>query len=241
MAKYKANGPSDADGYVRTEDSAHIPADPLNVDYQDVLQWIADGNTPDPWATEEEIKAMNAQKARDVQQMAVNSLANNEMRKTLSLPPTLDATEETEMTTYATDMQTHIDNPPTDPVWNPPLPPGVAPPVYDQLIIKIDRVPGWNSVLGWKCTLLDFSTGMQPTNTAMAVYNAPDCTNYLFTTGAFVWDADAQTWGATCPAGFEPGDADINFGVLYGSAPLACFTMPAGQTTMTVTAYDSGG
>lgn len=29
-------------------DGANIPADPLNVDYANYLQWLADGNTPEP-------------------------------------------------------------------------------------------------------------------------------------------------------------------------------------------------
>lgn len=33
---------------VRDEDQAHIPTDPDNVDYQDYLAWLDDGNTPNP-------------------------------------------------------------------------------------------------------------------------------------------------------------------------------------------------
>ena len=32
----------------RVEDNAFIPFDPDNTDYQEYLEWVAEGNTPDP-------------------------------------------------------------------------------------------------------------------------------------------------------------------------------------------------
>lgn len=37
-------------GVIRQSDSAFIPADPLNADYQAFLAWQAEGNTPEPVA-----------------------------------------------------------------------------------------------------------------------------------------------------------------------------------------------
>jgi hypothetical protein len=34
---------------IRTADGAYIPADPANTDYAAYLQWLAAGNTPDPY------------------------------------------------------------------------------------------------------------------------------------------------------------------------------------------------
>ena len=35
-------------GVIRVEDSACIPADLLNTDYQAYLVWVSEGNTPQP-------------------------------------------------------------------------------------------------------------------------------------------------------------------------------------------------
>jgi hypothetical protein len=37
---------------VRAEDSAYIPTDPANVDYQAYLAWVAEGNTAEEWTGE---------------------------------------------------------------------------------------------------------------------------------------------------------------------------------------------
>ena len=52
MALYKLTG-NDSEGnkigaIIRTTDNASIPLDEGNMDYQDYLAWVAEGNTPDP-------------------------------------------------------------------------------------------------------------------------------------------------------------------------------------------------
>jgi hypothetical protein len=55
---------------IRTTDGVFIPADNKNIDYQEYLSWVADGNTPDPAFTPEELAqqaldAIAAQKEHD--------------------------------------------------------------------------------------------------------------------------------------------------------------------------------
>ena len=40
---------SDPSAIVRDEDQAFIPTDPDNVDYQEYLAWLDDGNQPTPY------------------------------------------------------------------------------------------------------------------------------------------------------------------------------------------------
>tara|TARA_B100000508_G_C11438550_1_gene267470 strand:+ start:1144 stop:1317 length:174 start_codon:yes stop_codon:yes gene_type:complete len=39
---------TESDVILRTSDNAAIPKNEENVDYQDYLAWVAEGNTPDP-------------------------------------------------------------------------------------------------------------------------------------------------------------------------------------------------
>ena len=51
--RYKLHGP---DGYVQDmRTMAIIPNDPQNRDWKKYQKWLARGNTPDPWKTEQEV------------------------------------------------------------------------------------------------------------------------------------------------------------------------------------------
>jgi hypothetical protein len=45
MNLYKISG---SNGVMRLSDGAVIPFDPANTDYQEYLEWLAEGNTPAP-------------------------------------------------------------------------------------------------------------------------------------------------------------------------------------------------
>ena len=51
MAEYQLTATDDA--VIRTVDGAWIPADPVNRDYEEYLQWVEDGGVPDPYVEPE--------------------------------------------------------------------------------------------------------------------------------------------------------------------------------------------
>ena len=48
MSYKLCNHNGELDSVIRLSDGAFIPLDSDNRDYQDYLEWVAEGNTPDP-------------------------------------------------------------------------------------------------------------------------------------------------------------------------------------------------
>ncbi len=184
----------------------------------------------------EKQKEANSNSALASQNQALKEIEESNLRVASNLPPLMSFDDKIEMENYVQEMQGEVDNPTEDPVYNPPLPPGVTPPSYASFTITVTREPGWQGNLGYKVELNSSDPAFVPGNMALATYTNPDCEDYILTTGAFV--ETEGVWGAVCPAGHEPGDVDINFGILYGAAPMSCWTMEQGRMVQTVNAYE---
>ena len=177
----------------------------------------------------------NAEAALEAQNGALRALETAHIREANNLPPITNESDTAALNSYVQLLQGDIDNPSSG-VYNPPLPPGVTPPPHKSFTVTVTREPGWNAALGFKVELNSTDEDFTPGQMALAVYTNADCQDYEYTTGAFV--LTGEIWGAVCPAGFEPGDTDIHFGILYGAAPMTCWTMPQGQTVQTITTFE---
>ena len=184
---------------------------------------------------EADAKLKNKLIAEQAQVEAIETFTKNQIKEQLGL--TVDAIPLASWQAHVQNIQTVIDNPPSVGVYQPPLPPGVTPPDIAAITALITREPGWNNTLGYRIVLTLSDPTYVPANIALAIYTAADCVGYRFTTGAFQYDSVNDKYFSVCPAGFEPGDANVHMGLLYGAAQLSCFTLPAGETTKEVLVY----
>jgi hypothetical protein len=105
MAKYK----SLPDGYVLDQEREWIiPPDTANMDYVEYLQWVDDGNTPDPYQTEEEILAekwMLLRSDRTTRLMQIDFMMTYDFYNDV-----LSEQEQTDLTTYRQALRDLPDN-----------------------------------------------------------------------------------------------------------------------------------
>ena len=142
-----------------------------------------------------------------------------------------------EVKTRIEELEVAISNPSIDPAYQPPLPPGVPPPSVASITATITREPGWNNALGFRVVLAFSDDEFVPSNIAITVYQAPDCTDYHYTLGALQYDEVNNEYYGVCSPGFEPGDVDLYLALLYGSAPLTCFTVLAGTSSTEILVF----
>lgn len=87
-------------------------------------------------------------------------------------------------------------------------------------------IEGW----GWTVTMISADPVRDITARGIGVYSDPECTQYLYTTGAFI--NENGTYLTRCPSGqVQPTDAQVNFALLLGSAQEGFFNLPAGSST----------
>lgn len=69
------------DTILRTEDKAFIPPDPANRDYREYLDWLAEGNTPEPAPEPEPAPVLTTERKLEAAGLSVA-----ELRKLFGLP-----------------------------------------------------------------------------------------------------------------------------------------------------------
>ena len=219
-------------GYTRT-----IPGNEITGKVQMYFggRWIYINNSTIIDREIEIIKQRNSKKAAAALEEIISIHLKNQTKKSLGLEVAEPAEED--LIEYVSQLDNDIKNPPTDQVYNPPLPPGVIPPAVAAITAHITREPGWNSVLGYRLVLEISDPEYIPANLALAVYSSANCTGYLYTTGAFQFNSADNTYFSVCPPGQEKGNVAYHFGLLYGAAQLSCWTLAAGEQTQDILIY----
>ncbi len=196
------------------------------IGWSEFQAYISQGGEVDPYMTDDAHQANNSAMALGQQDIDRKALADNENIITQGLPPKLSDADILALENNIQKLQNDIDRPGSDSGYVPPVVPDSTPPVYSSLTATVTRQEGWQGALGFIFRLDGYDAGFVPGNLAMAVYSGAGCDGYLYTTGAF--QQDAIGWFAECPAGQEPGDVDIHFGMLEGSLSISCFTLVQG-------------
>ena len=98
-----------------------------------------------------------------------------------------------------------------------------------QEITAPDPFPGW----GWTVEMISEDPARDITARAVGIYSDPECTAFLYTTGAFIQDgSNNNNYYTECPAGQRTNDPDqVNFALLLGAAQEGFFNLPEGSST----------
>ena len=98
--------------------------------------------------------------------------------------------------------------------------------IYREEIVAPDPFPGW----GWSVEMISADPERDITARAVGVYSDPECTAFLYTTGAFIQDGTHDNnFYTECPAGErKPAPEQINFALLQGSLQEGFFNLPVG-------------
>ena len=84
-------------------------------------------------------------------------------------------------------------------------------------------VAGW----GWTVTMISEDSLRDITARGIGIYSDPECTAFLYTTGAFI--LETGEYKTHCPPGqVQPTDAQVNFALLLGSLQEGWFNLPEG-------------
>ena len=97
-------------------------------------------------------------------------------------------------------------------------------------------------VWGWTVEMISNDPLRDITARAIGVYSDPECTSYLYTTGAFIQDGSHDNnFYTECPIGQRQAtDAQVNFALLLGSAQEGWFNLPEGGGDAEALFWNSG-
>jgi hypothetical protein len=96
----------------------------------------------------------------------------------------------------------------------------------DSIVLRHKQFP--NTKWGWRAEMVVASQSFEPGVRAIAVYSNSTHTAFLYTTGAFVWDATTSKW-ATEWNDQRDNKSDVHWAILFAAAQEKKGTLLASQ------------
>jgi len=217
--KYIANikTPTEYTGYL-VNDEIIVPMDENNRHYKEVQEWIAQGNTPDPAFTQDELdKYEKETNIKILESMAaeggVIDVEDNK-RRAVGANPLID--DKNGYHLWLKDAYNKLDTEYTSTLPKPPAKQRQMMEIHDD-----ERDPytftRFHDQWGYRWYL--HIDRKDVTALAIAIYDKDG--NYLYTTGALLPD-DNGGWYTECPAGqADQTKSDVYYRWLLGSAPIS--------------------
>lgn len=208
--------PEEYTGY-KVDGNKIVPLDPRNKDYRKVQEWIAQGNTPEPAYTQEEIDEYEYNQNVAIQESMIiegnKVYLEDKNRNDVGATPIINDTQQ-----YDTWMKNLYDSTDEaeDALYKPPATIRQILEIYDE-----DRdnyeFTRYQDQWGWRWYLRLRRDSVNAL--ALAIYDENG--NYLYTTGALIAHPDGG-WYTECPAGQADAEiSDVYYRWLLGSAEIS--------------------
>ena len=219
IVKYTAeiDTPTVPTGY-KVNGNKFVPFDEGNLDYQEVQEWIAEGNEPEPAYTQDELDKYESDKLIAIQDSMLEegNLVNIADTNRIEVGANPIIEDKAEFNAWMKKTYDEKDGE-GETLYKPPANERQMLNIVDE---DADRYTFTRYQDQWGYRWLMRLKRADTTNLAVAIYDKDG--NYLYTTGKLLWDEETLEWWTQCPAGqADATPKDVFFKWLLGAGDIS--------------------